>query len=114
MRQRVVLGAVIGLVLAALVPGTSGAGPAPEFTVTCGNTGFTEVTWQHAKLSQVTLDWVGTNGPIEKVVPVLAANRPKGYISDSPGSPGFTPASVTVTTTNVEGSANDPTTVNCV
>ena len=114
MKERVFLVATIGLVLAALGPGASHAAPDPVFTVTCGASGFTEVTWGHARLSQVTLGWwAGTNGPLEKMDPVLSPNRPKGYLSDSPGSPGFTPDSVTVTLTNADGSANDPITVAC-
>jgi hypothetical protein len=111
MKLRMLLVAMVLFGLAALGQGAAGAAPpSPAYTVTCVSpSGFTDVTWQHAKVSQVRFEWAGIG--VSTSVDVLNQKKPKGEITTSPGTFGAT--SVAVTFTLTDGSISDPQTAPC-
>jgi len=111
--KRMLSGAAALAVLGAMSAGTAGATPTPSYTVTCGPTGFTEVTWQRAKLSQVTLEWVATTGSFDPSSVPVSRTPPKGFVSTGPRGGGSGPTSATVTFTFADGSGADQKTVDC-
>lgn len=99
--------------LAALGYGTTaGAGPTPLYTVTCGPTGFTQATWQRAKLASIKFEWVLAGGNSESTEVPVAKTPPKGSATASPADSG-SPTGVTVTYTRADGSSDPPVPKDC-
>jgi hypothetical protein len=111
--KRMLSAATTLLVLGAIGPGLASATPTPSYTVTCGPTGFAQATWQRAKLSQVTFEWVATTGSFDPTSVPVSRTPPKGLVTAGPRGAGSGPTSVTATFTHADGSAADQVTVNC-
>ena len=93
------------------VIGVSAAGAAPigSYTVSCQVGGQTSVTWQHAKLDQVSFAWSDQAGAAfpGAAVPILF-KQPHGYvITPTPKSGTGGPTSVTVSFERADGSGSD-------
>lgn len=113
MKQRILVAATALLVVGAIGAGTGVAAPTPVYTVTCGSTGFSQATWQKAKLSEVRFEWVATSGSFDPTTVPVTPTPPKGFVVTSPTGPGNGPTSLTVTFTRADGSGADAITVPC-
>jgi hypothetical protein len=88
----------------------------PIYVVTCPVGGQTSVSWSHAKVTAVTLEWftAGSANAYATETPPITWHRPRGSILSGAGVvPGYTPASVSVTFQRFHSSEPDVVTVGC-
>jgi hypothetical protein len=108
--KRFVIGVAAASLLAVQLQDVAVAAPTPAYDVTCVVGGQTTVTWSHARLSQVTLEWfTAGSATAYATVPVpVTTRRPRGFVVSSAGTlPGITPATVHVSFRYRNGSGSD-------
>ena len=114
--QRQVAGVIAATaVLVALLPAT--ADGASAYTASCAAGGVTAATWQHAKVAQVTIEWVAPAGSGVSFDPLVVPNPkvtpPRGLISTAtPSVNGVAPVSATLSFQQKDGTVAT-TTVAC-
>lgn len=95
----------------AVAPAVGGAAAPSPYTVSCSDSGNTNVEWKHQKLTEVTITWSAPSGsdatfdPL--VVPVASPTPPHGFVAvGTPSGGGGAPASVTVSFQHADGSTD--------
>jgi hypothetical protein len=114
--KRFLVGVAAASLVAVQLQGVAVAAPTPVYDVTCVVGGQTSVTWSHAKLSQVTLEWftAGSSTAYATLPVPITSHRPRGSIVSSAGTlPGIVPATVRVTFVSGPDRGSDQMTAAC-
>lgn len=116
--KRQAAGAVVAATAVLIAfPAIAAGGPTPAYTTSCAVGGTAGATWQHAKIVQVTIEWVapaGTGVTFDPVVaPTPSVTPPRGFITTAtPSVNGVAPASATFSFERKDGTV-DTATVSC-
>ena len=97
--------------LGVLGPGVAGASPTPSYSASCVVGGNTTADWQRVKVEQVDFEWFGPAGSsaVFETVTVAApskAHHGSAFSTTLLSSTGVAPASVRVTFTHADGTAD--------
>jgi hypothetical protein len=118
MKRRFLIGAAAISVLGALGQDIASAGRPPSYDVACAVGVQTTVNWQHAKLDQVTIQWVAPAGSAiiyQDVIVPVTPHPPRGFVvtATATSSEGTNPASAVVLFEHANGSGTDRIPVAC-
>jgi hypothetical protein len=61
--------------------GTASAAPQASFSVTCAIGGQTTVSWQHARVNKLQIDWYNPATTVFVAHPTVAGHAPNGQLS---------------------------------
>jgi hypothetical protein len=118
MKRRFLIGAAAISVLGALGQDIASAGRLPSYDVVCAVGVQTTVNWSHAKLDQVTIQWVAPAGSAityQDVVVPVSPHPPRGFVitATPTSSEGVNPESAFVLFEHANGSGTDRIPVAC-
>jgi hypothetical protein len=118
MKRRFLIGAAAISVLGALGQDIASAGRLPSYDVVCAVGVQTTVNWSHARLDQVTIQWVAPAGSAityQDVVVPVSPHPPRGFVitATPTSSEGVNPESAVVLFEHANGSGTDRIPVAC-
>ena len=116
MKPRLSLAVAASSLLFGVVAAAAGAAPTPSYDVTCAAAGQTNVTWNHAKLDQVTLEWfdAGVTTAYTSAAVPITTHPPHGFVVTGAGVvAGHVAASVRVSFERSGGAGTDVVTADC-